>query len=54
MSKGIEVMERTRMRLRTDGRHADRYIPWTYWSEDKNDHQLSASICDKKLPSTVS
>ena len=27
MSKGIEVMEGTRMRLRTDGRHADRYIP---------------------------
>ena len=32
-------MERTRMRLRTDGhtngRHADRYIPPTYRSRDK-------------------
>ena len=36
MSKGIEVMERTRMRLRTDGRHADRYIPRIYRSGDKN------------------
>ena len=39
MSKGIEVMEGTRMRLqtdrRTDGRHADRCIPRTYRSGDK-------------------
>ena len=36
MSKGIEVMECTRMHLQTDGRHADRYIPRTYRSGDKN------------------
>ena len=28
-------MECTRMRLRTDRHHADRYIPGTYWSGDK-------------------
>ena len=37
MSKGIEVMERKRMRLLTDGCHGDRYIPRTYRSGDKNE-----------------
>ena len=35
MSKGIKVLEGTRMRLRTDRCHADRYIPRTYLSGDK-------------------
>ena len=36
MSKGIEVMAPTRMRLWSDGRHADCYIPHTYLLGDKN------------------
>ena len=34
MSKGIKVMECTRMRRWTNGRHTDHYIPQTYQSGD--------------------
>ena len=32
---GIQVIQQTQKCLRTDGRQAHRYIPWTFWSGDK-------------------
>ena len=33
---GIQVIERARKCLRTDGRQAHRYMPRTFWSGDNN------------------
>ena len=59
ISKGIEVMERTMMRLRTDGRtdgwtdgrHTDRYIPRTYRTGDNRFESAMSLAIYCELPS---